>query len=262
MEQRWRILFLAAAGASVAFLDATIVNVAFPDIVRSFPDASRSGLSWVLSGYNIVFAALLIPSGRLGDVVGRRRLFLGGLAVFTGASALCAVSQSPTMLVAGRLLQGVGAAALVPMSRAFILAAFRPEERASAIGVWAAILAFAAAIGPSVGGLLIEADSWRLVFLVNLPIGAVVFVYARRLLPEAPRSADARMPDFVGALLLIVAVGSLALGIVKGRDWRWGDPRLAFAMERDLGRADKHAHAGLAAPADDAGEFVPSVAPF
>jgi NTE family protein len=239
MERRWKVLFVAAGGASVVFLDATIVNIAFPDIAGSFPGVTRSALSWVLNAYFIVFAALLVPCGRLADVVGRRRLFLAGITLFAIASAICAASGSVGMLVAGRALQAVGGAALVPTSRAFILAAFPPERRASAIGAWAAVAALAAALGPSIGGLLIEAQSWRLVFLVNLPIGAVVIFYGRRLLTEPARPADARLPDFLGALLMIAAIGLLALGIVKAPDWGLLDARTvaAFALAVAAGAA-------------------------
>src|SRR4051794_27738520 len=232
MGRRWKILIITAGGAFVAFLDATIVNIAFPDMARSFPEASRSDLSWVLNAYNIIFAALLVPAGRLADLVGRRRLFLGGLAVFTASSAICAAAQSPEMLVAARVVQAAGGAALVPTSIAFLLAEFPVEERATGVGLWAAAGAVAAAVGPSLGGLLIEADSWRLVFLVNVPIGLLALGYGWRLLTETREPAGAPLPDFLGSLLVVGAVGALALAIVEGPSWGWSDPRIvgSFAL--------------------------------
>jgi EmrB/QacA subfamily drug resistance transporter len=226
VDRRWKVLIVTSTGAFVAFLDATIVNIAFPDIERSFPEASRSGLSWVLSAYNIVFAALLVPLGRLGDLIGRRRLFLSGLLVFTGTSLLCAAAPSGEALVAARVAQAVGGAALIPMSIAFLLAEFPLSERAMAAGLWGAAAAVAAAVGPSLGGLLIEIESWRLVFLVNLPIGLAAWAYGRGLLTETRRPSSTPLPDFAGVLLVTAAGGSLALAIVQGNDWGWTDGRI------------------------------------
>jgi EmrB/QacA subfamily drug resistance transporter len=228
---------VTSAGAFMAFLDATIVNIAFPSIALSFPEASRSGLSWVLNAYNIVFAALLVPCGRLADLVGRRRLFLAGLALFTVASVVCAGAQSPEVLVSARVAQAVGGAALVPTSIAFLLVEFPSNQRATAVGLWGAAAAFAAAIGPSLGGLLIDASGWRLVFLVNAPIGALAFLYGWRLLAESSVvQAGARLPDFIGSLLIVGAVGALALAIVQGPSWGWSDPRVvaSFALAAAL----------------------------
>jgi EmrB/QacA subfamily drug resistance transporter len=226
MERRWKVLTLASAGAFLAFLDATIVNVAFPDIRRSFPEATLSGLSWVLSAYNIVFAALLVPAGRLADLVGHRRMFVAGLAVFSLASLLCAVAPSPEFLVAARILQAAGGAALIPTSVAFVLSEFPATQRAMAVGLWGAAAAIAAAIGPSLGGLLIEAGNWRFVFVVNLPVGIVAVIWALRLLAEHRQPAGTPLPDFVGVVLITLGVGLLALGIVQGPDWGWGDARV------------------------------------
>jgi NTE family protein len=229
MDRRWKVFLVAAAGALVAFLDVTIVSVAFPDIEEDFPEASRSSLSWVLSGYNIVFAALLVPAGRIADVVGRRRVFLGGLAAFTAASALCAAAPSAETLVAARILQAAAAAAIIPASLAFVLNEFPITERATAAGLWGAAAAVSAAIGPTLGGALVAAGSWRFVFLVNIPIGVAVLVYGARLLDEG-RERGRRLPDPLGVALLIGAAGLLTLGIVKGNDWGWDDPRVLGAL--------------------------------
>ena len=229
MDRRWKVFLVAAAGALVAFLDVTIVSVAFPDIESDFPEASRSSLSWVLSGYNIVFAALLVPAGRIADVVGRRRVFFAGLAAFTAASVLCAAAPSAETLIAARILQAVAAAAIIPTSLAFVLAEFPVSERATAAGLWGAAAAVSAAIGPTLGGLLVGLGSWRLVFLVNLPIGLLALAYGVRLLEEA-RGRERLLPDALGVVLLIGAAGLLTLAIVKGNDWGWADPRVLAAL--------------------------------
>ena len=215
------VLAIASLGAAMAFVDATIVNIAFPDIARSFPDASFASLSWVLNAYNIVFAAFLVAAGRLADLVGRRRVFIGGLELFTVASALCAIAWSPGALTGFRVLQALGAALLVPSSLALVLDAFPAERRSHGIALLSAVAAGAAGLGPSLGGLLVAAGDWRLVFLVNLPIGVVAIVLTRRHLVESRAPGRRRMPDLAGALLLAVAIAALVLGVVKGEDWGW-----------------------------------------
>src|SRR3954469_15601255 len=150
MTQPGRVLAVVSSAVFMASLDLFIVNIAFPDLARDFPDTSLAGLSWVLNGYAIVFAALLVPAGRIADRVGRKRLFIGGLALFVAASAACAAAPSVELLVAFRVLQAVGAAALMPTSLALLLAATPADRRAMAIGVWAAMGGIAAAAGPPI----------------------------------------------------------------------------------------------------------------
>jgi EmrB/QacA subfamily drug resistance transporter len=206
-------------------LDLFIVNIAFPDLQRDFAGTSLAGLSWVLSAYAIVFAALLVPAGRIADRVGRRRAFLGGLAAFTLASALCAVAPSVPGLVAARVLQAAGGAFILPTSLGLLLPEFPPERRATAVGLWGAVGGVAAALGPPIGGLLVEA-SWRWVFLVNLPVGLAALWWASRTLHEVAEPKDASRPDLAGSVMFAVAIGLLALGIVQGRDWGWGSPEI------------------------------------
>ncbi len=220
----WRTFLVVAMGVFVAYLDVFIVNVAFPDISREFPDVGISGLSWVLNGYAIGFAALLVPAGRLADLIGRKRGFLLGMAVFTLASAACALAPNPAVLVATRVVQSAGAALVIPTSLALLLAAFPPERRAAAVGAWGGVAAISAALGPVAGGLLVEA-SWRWVFLVNLPIGLIAIVAGRRLLIESRDPARGRLPDPLGITFLATGVAALALAIVEGPSWGWASGR-------------------------------------
>jgi NTE family protein len=232
-----RVLAIASLGAAVAFVDATIVNIAFPNIARSFPGSTISSLSWVLNAYNIVFAAFLVAAGRIADIVGRRRLFVLGLEVFTVASLLCAIAPSPGALIAFRVIQALGAAMLVPASLALVMNAFPADRRAHGVALLSAVAAVAAGLGPSLGGLLVAADDWRLVFLVNLPIGAAAIVLARRQLVESRTPGRRQMPDLLGALVFALAVGSLVLGVVKGQDWGWGSWRIVASFAIALGLA-------------------------
>jgi EmrB/QacA subfamily drug resistance transporter len=214
-------LLVASLGALLAFLDVTIVNVAFPSIRQSFPDASLGLLSWVLNAYNIVFAAFLVAAGRLADLFGRRRLFTSGVVLFTLASVLCGAAPTVETLIAGRVLQAAGAALLVPASLALVVERFPSERRAHAVGLWGAIAAAAAGLGPPLGGILVEADSWRLAFLVNIPLGALTVAAGRRLLVESRAPGRRTFPDVRGAALLGLSVGVLTLAIVQGGDWGW-----------------------------------------
>ena len=221
----------------MAFVDATIVNIAFPDIAESFPETTISSLTWVLNAYNIVFAAFLVAAGRIADLVGRRRIFLVGLVIFTLASVLCAVAPSANALIGFRLLQALGAAFVVPASLGLVLQAFPVERRAHAVALLSAVAALAAGVGPSLGGLLVAADSWRLVFLVNLPVGIVAYVLSRRHLVESREPGRRQMPDLLGAMIFAVAIAALVFGVVKGDEWGWDSPRIlgAFAVALVLG---------------------------
>jgi EmrB/QacA subfamily drug resistance transporter len=224
----WPVFFVAVAGAFVVALDLSIVNVAFPSIGRSFPEASAATLSWVLSAYSVVFGALLLGAGRIADRSGRRRWFLRGVAVFTLGSLLCGVATSPWMLIGGRVVQAVGAALLMPASLALLLGATPAELRAQAVAMWGGISALAVATGPSLGAVLIDAGGWRWAFFINLPVLLVVALVTRRVVTETVIGGPP--PDLFGVALLSLAVASLALGITQGDDWGWSSARVLGAL--------------------------------
>jgi EmrB/QacA subfamily drug resistance transporter len=206
-------------GVFLSSLDLFIVNIAFPNISKSFHGQSLSSLSWVLSAYTIVFAALLVPAGRWADRTGRKRAFLVGMAIFTASSALCAVAPSLGVLVAARILQASGGALMLPTSLGLLLPAFGPDRKGAAIGLWSAVGGAAAAFGPPVGGLLVQA-SWRWVFLVNVPFSVLALFIGVRILSEV-KDPTAHRADLVGAGLLSIAVASVVGAIVKGSAWGW-----------------------------------------
>jgi EmrB/QacA subfamily drug resistance transporter len=205
----------------MAQLDLFIVNIAVPAMARDFHGAGLSGLSWVLNGYAIVFAALLVPAGRLADHFGRRRFLLVGVVIFTVASILCAIAPNLEFLIGGRVIQAVGAALIVPTSLGLLLPAFPARQHTMVVGVWAAVSAVAASSGPPVGGLLVGL-SWRWIFLINVPIGVAAVTVGLLILPEVRAQRGARLPDGVSAVALLAAITLLILATVQGPSWGWG----------------------------------------
>jgi EmrB/QacA subfamily drug resistance transporter len=214
------VLGVLSLAAFMASLDLFIVNVAFADIGHDFRGTPLSDLSWVLNGYAVLYASLLVPLGRLADRYGRKAGFLAGLALFTVASAACAASPGFWWLVTFRGLQAVGAAALTPTSLGLLLAATPADGRVKAVRIWSAIGALAAAAGPVIGGLLVQA-SWRWVFIVNVPVGLLAIAAAHRVVPDSRDVSVTRTPDLVGSVMLATGIGALALALVKGPDWGW-----------------------------------------
>ena len=214
------VLAVLCVAQFIGALDVFIVNVALPKIGAAFGEHSLSNLSWVLNAYAIVIAALMIPAGRLADVFGRKRVFLLGLGVFTAASIGAASSGTLWVFVGFRILQAAGAAALTPTSLGLLMVAAPEDKRDLHVKIWTASAALAAATGPVVGGLLVEA-SWRWIFLINIPIGIVAIATAIRFVPDVARQAGARLPDLIGGLLLVTAIGSLALALVRAPQWGW-----------------------------------------
>ena len=235
MPQRAKVSIVVCSAMFMAGLDLFIVNLAFPRIGREFHGTSLPALSWVLTAYAIVYAALLVPAGRFADRTGRKRSFLIGLSVFTVSSLACAAAPSVAFLIAGRAAQAAGAGLLVPPSLGLLLPEFPPERRQAAVGLWASAASGAAAAGPPLGGLLTQV-SWRLVFLVNVPVGLAALVAGRRILREM-REAGGPRPDGLGAAVLACGIGVLALAITQGPAWGWTSGRdlSAFGAAAVLG---------------------------
>jgi EmrB/QacA subfamily drug resistance transporter len=227
------VFVVVIAAIFVSNLDLFVVNVALPSIGRDFRGASLGSLSWILNAYAIVFAALLVVAGRLADRSGHRRGFLAGLVIFTVGSTLCALAPDVATLVVARVVQATGAAVLIPTSLALLLAVTAPARRSAAVRAWSAVGGVAAALGPVLGGLLVQA-SWRWVFLINVPIGIAAIVLGIRALPETAGDRDGPLPDLAGAGLLVIAVGALSLGLVEGGDWGWSSGRIVTAFAAAL----------------------------
>ena len=202
-------------------LDLFIVNLAFPYIGREYAGTGLGSLSWVLNGYTIVFAAVLVPAGRWADRVGRRRLFVAGLAVFSVGSLFCGLAPGVTALIVARVVQAAGAGLMVPASLSLLLAVVPAQARSRAIGTWSAVGALGAALGPVIGGSLVQL-SWRWVFWINLPVGLVAILLAGKVVPESKDDHVTGRPDVAGAGLLAAAVALIALALVKAPSWGWG----------------------------------------
>ena len=227
--RRWAIFSVVVLGAFMAQLDLFIVNIAFPAIQADFSGTSASALSWVLNGYAIVFAACLVPAGRLGDLIGRRRTFELGVVVFAIGSAGCAAAPDAALLIAARVVQAIGAAMIIPTSLGLLLHVFAPSERAGATGAWASGAAVAAASGPPIGGLLVLL-SWRWIFIVNLPLAAIALIGSRRIVPEVRHPDTGSEPDLAGIALLVGGIGGLVLCIVEGQSWGWGSAAFLLGL--------------------------------
>ena len=213
---RW-VLAVAVLGSGMALLDSTVVNVALPEVGRDL-DASTSSLQWILNGYLLTLASLILLGGSLGDRHGRRRVFVLGTGVFTVASLLCAVAPSADLLVVARLLQGVGGALLTPGSLAIIESSFRPGDRAAAIGAWSGLGGVAAALGPLLGGYLVDAVSWRAIFLLNLPLGILVMAMATRHVPETRDPTASGRLDFPGATLATLGLAGITYAVIQAAE--------------------------------------------
>jgi len=212
----------------MAFLDGTVVNVALP-VLQTRLGASVAGAQWIVEVYGLFLSALVLLGGALSDRFGRRRIFAIGTGIFTAASVLCGVAPDVRSIIAARALQGLGAALLVPSSLAILGAAFPPEERGRAVGTWSALTAIAAAVGPALGGWLVQAVSWRAVFFVNVPVAAAALAIAARKVPES-RNPSSPALDLVGALLATAGLGGLTFGLIEAPVIGWGDPRAAGSV--------------------------------
>lgn len=210
---RW-IVAATVLGSSLAMLDATVVNIALPDIGRDL-GSGVAGLQWTLSGYTLTLASLILLGGSLGDRLGRRRVFVWGTVWFAAASILCGLAPNIEVLIAARLLQGIGAALLTPGSLAIISASIHPDDRGAAIGLWSGLGGVASAIGPLLGGWLVEVAGWRWVFLINIPLAIVVVRVAAKHVPESRDPHTAGKLDIVGAAVVAAALALLTFGLIE-----------------------------------------------
>jgi EmrB/QacA subfamily drug resistance transporter len=219
-EHSRRTLTVASLAVLATFLDTTILYVAFPDITKTFANTSASELSWVLNAYTIVFAAMLIPAGKLADRVGHRRVFLVGSAVFTVASMACGLAPTAELLIVFRIVQAVGAAALIPSSLALVMHAFAHDQLPRAVAIWGAAGAVAGALGPTLGAAIVEGLGWRWAFFINLPVGIYTVMAGRKNLHESS-DPETQVPSPVGVILIAGAAGLLSYSLVGTDDFGW-----------------------------------------
>jgi EmrB/QacA subfamily drug resistance transporter len=228
-NRKWWTLGAVSLGLFMIMLDNTVVNVALPAIEREL-GAGLSELEWIVSGYALTFAALMLTGGKLADLLGRRRLYVAGLVVFAGSSLACAVAPSAGFLIAARIIQGAGAAFMNPATLSIITATFPPRERGTAIGIWAGVSALALAIGPLVGGLLTEHVGWSAIFYLNVPVGLVAIAASFLLIDESSDTSHDQRPDLPGQLTAGVGVFALTYGLIEANDYGWGSSRIVAAF--------------------------------
>ena len=222
----WAILLVLSLGFFMTLLDLTVVNIAIPDMVSDF-GASLDQILWVVNAYTLALAVLVITAGRLGDLRGKKAIFVAGVAVFTLASLACGLAQDPGQLIAYRAAQGVGAAMLMPQTLSMIMDVFPAEKRGAALGIWSAIAGLSGVAGPSLGGLLVSRLDWRWIFFVNVPIGVLVIAGALLVIPSSPRAVRHRF-DVPGVVLSSVSLFCLAFGLIEGQRYHWDAAILAM----------------------------------
>ena len=228
-NRKWWTLGAMCFALFMIMLDNTVVNVALPSIQRDL-HASISGLEWTINGYTLSFAVLLATGGRLGDIFGRRRMFLLGVVVFALSSATAGLAQSSTDLVASRVVQGVGAALMMPATLSIVTHAFPPQERGKAMGTWAGVSGLALAVGPVLGGLLTEHVSWRAIFYLNIPVAVGAVLAALFAVRESRDSTVGREVDYGGVAVLTASLTALILALVEGNAWGWGSTEIVALL--------------------------------
>src|SRR5215218_8042628 len=224
-NRKWWTLGAVAFGLFMIMLDNTIVNVALPTIARDL-QIGISELEWVVNGYALTFAVVMLTGGKLADMLGRRLIFIVGLAVFTGASLACGLATGPDMLIAARVVQGVGAALMNPATLSIITATFPPRQRGMAIGIWAGVSAMALAIGPLLGGLLTQHAGWEWIFIVNVPVGVVAIIVARLVIHESRDTSHEQRLDLPGLLTSGVGLFALTYGLIEANTYGWTSARI------------------------------------
>src|SRR5256885_11475462 len=223
MDRKWRALIIVCLAIFMLLLDITVVNVALPDIQKEL-HTSFTDLQWVVDAYALLLATCMLNAGTLGDMLGRKRVFVPGVVLFTAASAACGAATSPLFLNLARGVQGVGGAVMFAVSLAILSQEFHGKERGTAFGIWGATIGAAVAIGPLVGGALTTWLGWRWIFFVNLPIGVLCSLAAARILHES-RNEEASRFDVPGFVTLTGALFALVLALLRGNDWHWGSGR-------------------------------------
>lgn len=222
-RNKWLVLVAACLGLGMLMIDTFVVNVAFPAIGRDL-NASLASAEWTVSGYVLATAVLPIAAGRMGDLFGRRRVYLAGLVIFVTASMACGLAQSIEQLIVFRIVQGVGAATMMPATLSIITQAFPPEQRGLAIGLWGGVSGLGLIAGPILGGLLVNGDEWRLIFWVNVPIGLVAMLLAMLFIPESRDESAPRSIDVPGVLTLSGGLLGIMLALTRGNDEGWTSP--------------------------------------
>ena len=228
-NRKWWTLGAMCFALFMIMLDNTVVNVALPSIQRDL-GASLSGLEWTVNGYTLSFAVLLATGGRLGDIFGRRLTFMVGVVVFAASSATAGLAPDVDFLVASRVLQGVGAALMMPATLSIVTDAFPPEERGKAMGTWAGVSALALAVGPVLGGFLTEHVSWRAIFYLNIPGAAGAIAESLFAVRESRDTSVGREVDYAGVAVLTAALTALVLALVEGNAWGWGSPEIVALL--------------------------------
>jgi len=218
--RRWAVLAILCVGVFMLLLDGTIVNIAIPDILTSF-QTGFSEVEWVMNAYLLVFAVLLITTGRFGDLYGRKLLFVVGVVLFTLASLACGLAPGIGWLIGFRALQGLGGAMMMPNTLSIIANVFPPEERGKAMGFWGGVSGISLALGPSLGGVLVDAASWRWIFFINVPIGVILLFFALRYLPESTDPTSVKQIDYLGVVVLTATLFALTFALIEGQNYGW-----------------------------------------
>jgi len=224
-RSKWLTLGAMCFALFMMMLDNTVVNVALPTIQQKF-SATTSALEWIVNGYTLSFAVLMVTMGKLGDVFGRKRVFLIGLTIFTAASFACGITPNLGTLIFFRVLQGIGGSIMMPGTLSIITATFHGKERAQAIGIWAGISGLALALGPVVGGVLVQYVNWQAIFFINIPIGIVALLVGARVIRESSDPNAARSVDYLGVATLTASILSLTLALIEGQGWGWASGRI------------------------------------
>jgi EmrB/QacA subfamily drug resistance transporter len=224
----WAILITLSLGFFMTLLDLTIVNIAIPSMITAL-DASLDQILWVVNAYVLTLAVLLITAGRLGDLRGQRNLFIGGVVVFTLASLACGLAPNPTLLIAFRAVQGVGAAMLMPQTMAIIIATFPADRRGTALGIWGAVAGLATVAGPTLGGVLVTYASWRWIFIVNVPVGLVVLVMTFAFIPDTRVQREHKL-DLLGVAIATAGLFCLTFALIEGQRYSWNGAIIALLV--------------------------------